>query len=78
MFLLRGNLGKGSSEGMLGINSSIGILGIRTVSGILRCVVMQISIDTNNFVMDFINSQISQYPDLAEAYTTLGELHEKK
>lgn len=29
-------------------------------------------------IMDFINSQVSQYPDLAASYTALGELHEKK
>lgn len=28
--------------------------------------------------MDFINSQVPLYPDLAEEYATLGELHEKK
>eukprot|EP01032_Pedospumella_encystans_P031310 gene31310-35342_t len=28
--------------------------------------------------MDFINSQVALYPDLAEEYATLGELHEKK
>jgi len=28
--------------------------------------------------MDFINSQVTLYPDLAEEYATLGELHEKK
>jgi len=30
------------------------------------------------YSMDFINSQVTLYPDLAEEYATLGELHEKK